>query len=37
MRNAIDGDIDAHVGVPAEYSGQPFSHDQNPQKASRGK
>ena len=33
MRNVIDGDIDAHVRVPAEQSGQTFRHHQNPRNA----
>ena len=30
MRRIIDGDIDAHIRVPAKQSGQTFSLHQNP-------
>jgi hypothetical protein len=35
MRRVINGDIDAHFRIPAQKSGQVFSHGQNRLRASR--
>jgi hypothetical protein len=35
MRRVINGDIDAHFRIPAQKSGQVFSHSQNRLRASR--